>query len=68
MNNEVKHGDEIVMGKPQNTLCLMTKGISIFRSNFKNTARFGKVSDCKNEAMQHIRGMDRFRFPQAIMK
>jgi hypothetical protein len=37
----------------------MTKEISIFRSIFKNTARFGKVNDYKNEGMQHIRGMDR---------
>lgn len=68
MNNGVKHRDEIFVGKPQNTLCLMTKDISIFRSIFKNTARFGKVSDYKNEGMHHIRGMDRSSFPQAIMK
>ena len=36
----------------------MKKEFGIFRSNFKNTARFGKVSNYRNEGMQHIRGMD----------
>jgi hypothetical protein len=64
MYNEVKRRDEICVGKPQNTLCLMTKEISILNQTSKNTTRFWKVSDCKNEGMEHIRVLDRSSFPQ----
>jgi hypothetical protein len=47
MKNEVRHRDEIFVGKPENTLCWTTREISIFGSNFKNTGRFGKVRKYK---------------------
>jgi len=58
MNNEVKHKDEMFVEKPQNTLFDEKKNSVFLDRTSKTQPVFGKVSDYKNEGMQHIRGMD----------